>query len=279
MADIVTSRTLDRHEFDRKYRESKTPVVVDGEADDWKATTKWTPEYLDCVLGHQETRVSYRDDGITGANFETETELVPFTEARQRIEEDGRNYVSQMSIERPWVSRRVTGDDVDFPQLADDIRQPRFLDNPSKFHFVTMLWFGGDRCKSGLHWDVFNNFFIQISGKKRFLLFSPSQTEYLYPEYGTRYPHTARVNVFDPDEDDFPRYERAESVELTVEPGDMLFIPTGWWHATDSLTTSISVNFWWLGPDAYVRYLLEMLTDMVGVDTPNLIKLPSDLRM
>lgn len=278
MVDTVNAEEFGRYEFNRGYCKLDEPVLVKDEVVDWRATRKWNPEYLDCLLGHQEARLSFREDGIIGANFDTETETLPFSEARRHICEDGRYYMSQMSIERPWISRLVTGDDVDFPQLPGDIQQPRFLDDLSKLHFVTMFWFGGDSCKSALHWDVFNNFFMQIFGKKRFLLFSPSQTEYLYPEYGTNYPHTARVNVFDPDVSKFPRYEDAEYVELTVTPGDMLFIPKGWWHAADSLTTSISVNFWWLAPEAYMRYLSEVLADKLNWDIPNLLKLPSELR-
>lgn len=279
MVDTVHSTELDRDTLDRKYCRPELPVLAKEEVSDWRATRKWDPDYLDSLLGHRTAILHFREDGITGANFDTEVETLPFSEARRHVDEDGRYYVSQMSIERSWLSKLFTGSDVHFPQLADDIRRPRFLVDRSKFHHVTMLWFGGDRCKSALHWDTLNNFFFQIHGEKRFMLFAPAEAENLYPEYGTEYDHCARVNVFDPDETEFPRYENAESVELKLEPGDMLYIPKGWWHAADSLTTSISVNFWWETPNAYARYLIEVLADRFDRQSPDLLELPDELRL
>lgn len=279
MVDVVKSNELDRERFNRDYYEPKEPVIIKGEASNWKATQKWNPEYLDSLLGHQEAKLSFREDGISGASYDVEIESLPFSEARRRISEDGRCYVSQMSIERPWISRYTTGSSTSFPKLSEDIQKPRFLDDLAKIHHVSMFWFGGDSCKTAVHWDTLNNLFAQIFGKKRFRLFSPSQTEYLYPEFGTDYYHHARVNVFDPDENEFPLYEHAEPQELTLEPGDMLFIPKGWWHAADSLTTSISVNFWWAAPETYIRYLGEVLADRFDFSSPNLLKLPSELRL
>jgi len=31
----------------------------------------------------------------------------------------------------------------------------------------------------------------------------------------------------------------------TLEPGDALLIPKGWWHSAQALTVSFSVSFWW----------------------------------
>lgn len=41
-----------------------------------------------------------------------------------------------------------------------------------------------------------------------------------------------------------PDFSEAPFVEAILGPGDMLFIPKKWWHYVRSLTTSISVNFW-----------------------------------
>lgn len=43
--------------------------------------------------------------------------------------------------------------------------------------------------------------------------------------------HTPRNPPFQPD--------------CVLEPGQMLFIPPGWWHYVRSTTVSFSVSFWW----------------------------------
>jgi hypothetical protein len=51
-----------------------------------------------------------------------------------------------------------------------------------------------------------------------------------------------------PDLARFPRYgealRHASSAEL--EPGDAIYIPYGWWHQVESLTSlNVLVNYWW----------------------------------
>lgn len=36
-----------------------------------------------------------------------------------------------------------------------------------------------------------------------------------------------------------------EFLDCILEEGDMLYIPPKWWHYVRSLTTSLSVSFWW----------------------------------
>lgn len=279
--DKINSNELERERFTQEYCNPSKPVLIKEEAADWKATRKWDPEYLDCVLGNQEISVSFHEEGILGRTVDREVETLPFTEAYPSILDDGRYYMNRMAIDRTWISRLVTGKNEKFSHLANDIKQPRFLDELSRLHHVTMFWFGGDRCKSALHWDTFDNLFVQIFGKKRFLLFAPSQTEHLYPVFDSNGPTASRINVFDSEEaqSKFPRYKDAECTDITLEPGDMLFIPKGWWHAADSLTTSISVSFWWLRPFPYMRILVGTLSERFDWDIPEWIKYTNPTRL
>lgn len=265
MVDKVKAAGFRRGDFQNYYEtDEKRPVLIKGETSEWDATRKWDPEYMECMLGLQEVNVKFLEEEILDASDPDTWENItqPFPEARQSICEDGRYYLAQASIERPWTSRVATGRGVHFPILARDIRRPRFLDDLAKFLFVTNIWFGGDRCKTSLHYDISENFFVQIYGKKEVQLFSPGQTDCLYPTQVEPASHESRVNVFDPDESKFPRYTNAEKFgTVTVEPGDLLYIPRKWWHAVETLSTSISVNFWWKGPYRYTGYCLDLLSD------------------
>lgn len=255
--DTVSTDDLGCDEFDRIYyeREQKEPVLVRNEVSDWDAVKKWDPEYLDCVLGNLEATILFQEEGMFNPNVNIEEMTVPFSEAREYISEDGRYYMPQAAIERPWIARLATGNEVDFPRLREDIRRPRFLHDLRKLLLVTNIWFGGDKCKSPLHYDVSHNLFSQVMGEKRVLLASPAQSEFVYPAYGASSDRQSRVDVFNPDETEFPRYKDADYAEVVVKPGDMLFIPKGWWHAVETLTLSISVNFWWKDIYSYSKYL------------------------
>lgn len=43
----------------------------------------------------------------------------------------------------------------------------------------------------------------------------------------------------------FPGVATLPYQDLVLEPGQMLYIPPGWWHFVRSLSTSFSVSFWW----------------------------------
>ena len=56
----------------------------------------------------------------------------------------------------------------------------------------------------------------------------------------------SQVNILDPDEARFPGFRSATCLEAVLEEGDMLFIPSYWYHAVFHLgAININVNFWW----------------------------------
>lgn len=52
------------------------------------------------------------------------------------------------------------------------------------------------------------------------------------------------VDVAAPDLARYPRFADASFSEAVLRPGELLFIPAKTWHYVRSLTTAISVNFW-----------------------------------
>jgi hypothetical protein len=60
--------------------------------------------------------------------------------------------------------------------------------------------------------------------------------------------NTTQVDVFsDQSKDKFPLFWRdavPEALSATLEPGDVLFFPPGWWHAMRSEDMSFSVSMW-----------------------------------
>jgi hypothetical protein len=40
----------------------------------------------------------------------------------------------------------------------------------------------------------------------------------------------------------FPQFAKARAIDFVLEPGEFVFIPGGWWHATKLLSPSISIT-------------------------------------
>ena len=105
--------------------------------------------------------------------------------------------------------------------------------------------------RSILHFDQYDNLFVQISGSKRFKIYDPQQTCNLYP-YPVHHPMDtrSRVDLEEPNYVAFPRLKHAKGVELVLHPGQTLILPAYWWHevitepTTSETELTISVNFW-----------------------------------
>ena len=82
---------------------------------------------------------------------------------------------------------------------------------------------------------------MQIYGRKEFILFPPEQEPYLYPS--AEKLNLSTVNDVDrPDLERFPLFAKANASRFVLEQGELLFIPSHWWHTTKMLTPCISVS-------------------------------------
>lgn len=99
-----------------------------------------------------------------------------------------------------------------------------------------------------VHYDEQQNFFSQLTGFKRVLLFHPNQFQCLYP-FPLYHPcdRQSQVDFDDPDFERFPKLKDIKGFEVIVGPGDVLYIPMYWWHHVESTMNggiTTSVNFW-----------------------------------
>ncbi|UIP06076.1 cupin-like domain-containing protein [Erythrobacter sp. SDW2] len=112
------------------------------------------------------------------------------------------------------------------------------------------IWIG-NRIRVGTHYDAKENVACCVAGRRRFTIYPPDQIAGLYPGPFELTPAGIPVSMVDPMAPDLEKYPRfAEAARhaqvATLEPGDALYIPYGWWHGVESLDpVSILVNYWW----------------------------------
>ncbi|CAC5402198.1 HIF1AN [Mytilus coruscus] len=114
-----------------------------------------------------------------------------------------------------------------------------------------MLLIGQEGNITPVHYDEQENFFAQVYGYKRFILFPPEEFPNLYP-HPTYHPcdRQSQVDFDEPDFEKFPKFRNASGFETVVGPGDVLYIPIYWWHQVESIPNeghTISVTFWYKG--------------------------------
>lgn len=106
------------------------------------------------------------------------------------------------------------------------------------------FWLGPARTVTPLHCDYDDNIFAQIRGSKRIFLAPPHHDDYLYVREANPVLFGSPFDPEAPDFDAFPLARAASIVEVLVQPGDMLYVPAGWYHQVRALSFSVSANRW-----------------------------------
>ena len=115
---------------------------------------------------------------------------------------------------------------------------------------LVSLWLGNESVVAP-HFDYPANIACCVLGTRRFTLFPPNQVRNLYIGPWDITPAGQPISLVDtrnPDYDQHPLFRDALAAALTTElqPGDVIYIPSLWWHQVES-TAKINglINFWW----------------------------------
>ncbi|CAG8870119.1 hypothetical protein PS627_03865 [Pseudomonas fluorescens] len=129
-------------------------------------------------------------------------------------------------------------------KLLELIRFPDYFER-SRF-IAPRIWIGPKGTLTPLHRDDTDNLFAQVWGQKSFILAAPHHR----PVLGT-WSTSPKGGLdgcdFNPDAPDYQRFPGARNVNflrVVLQAGDLLFLPEGWFHQVESVSTSLSVNFW-----------------------------------
>ncbi len=118
-----------------------------------------------------------------------------------------------------------------------------------------MMWIGPAGTVTSLHHDLTNNFIVQVVGRKRVKLMPAAEVGKLYNH---QHVFSEISDLEDPQIDPvrYPRLTELRFYDVLQEPGEILFMPLGWWHQVKSLDFSITItftNFRWRN-DSYANF-------------------------
>ncbi len=128
-------------------------------------------------------------------------------------------------------------------EMESDYEVPSYFKNclqimadklPLEFQ-LSWMYIGAKNTFSPLHLDLFNTsaWNAVISGKKVWLFYPPNQAQYLY---------NGMVNPFEPDLTKYPLFEKAKPLVCIQSPGEVVFTPSGWWHAVYNEESGVSIT-------------------------------------
>ena len=224
---------LDRKTFAARYFRARKPVIITDMATHWPAVQKWSFDFFAGL--DPERKVTLETGNVMQG--ETNFETARIADYLSKMEQEGgaapkgdkKRYLSMFRVFEQFPHLKA---DVDFSLIeALTMRQ------------IYFAWLGPAETLTGYHIDWIDNIFSQIRGRKRFTLVSPEQSRGMYPS--RKYDYRSSLSEVEPNTWDrarHPLYAGVRPVQVVLEPGQMLFLPAGWWHRVEGLTPSISVN-------------------------------------
>ena len=255
MRPVPEYHDIDRERFEREIQPLGRPAVLRGLCAGWPAVERAREGddslagYLRSAAGSQPFEAWFGDPAIEG-RFGYTPDLAGFNHDRRLATVDQLLdlLLRQRGHERPFsiyagaipIRRHLPGLLADIPMPLMEGKQDPLIS----------LWLG-NRTRTAAHWDLPQNLACVVAGRRRFTLFPTDQVRNLYVgplDFTLAGQPTSLVDIEAPDLKLHPRFaealEAAETAEL--EPGDVLYMPSLWWHAVASLDDiGAMVNFWW----------------------------------
>lgn len=252
---VPVYNNVTKDQFLRDIHPFRIPAILRG-IDIGSCQEKWTAEYLSSCVGNKPVKIHVSKSGqmdFLKKNFQYKT--LSFDQVIKRSAEnlhddffiDNTEVYYLRSLGNDSRGREVANLENHYPELYKDFKVPEFLE-PSTI-FSSVLRVASKGVQLWTHYDVMDNLLVQVTGKKRAVLYSPEDLPYLYLE-GDK---SQVIDIDSPNLELFPDFVKATVHECVMEPGDILFIPALWFHNMTSLEFSVAVNVFWrnLGQEVY----------------------------
>jgi len=203
-------------------------------------------------LGQQ----GHSDEGLFSTSDQTRMTFTDFlADAQQFRESGGKRKLPYFGVHLLWRFKEEENGylgQID-EEMADDLWSIRFdlikewqemnvLPLVQRFYLFAGL--GGTLYHC--HYDLQPNLHVQLTGRKRFILFPPEDWKHLYP-FPVHHDLDRRsmVDLDAPDDVRFPQWSGASGYIVELEAGEALYIPPYWWHHVQSLTPETTSMAMW----------------------------------
>ena len=227
---------INTKEFNNRYFRTQTPVVIKGLTDKTLAGKKWTINYFKDNLGDLLVDVYDNTNKKSAASAYTKADLkMKFRDYLDIISKDEHTDL------RIFLFNMFKYDS----QLREEFPCPEIF--KGTMDHLGFMFFGGKDTTVRIHYDIdmSNVLHTHFGGKKRVILIDPSYSELLYRLPFNTY---SLVNIDEPDYRKYPALKYVKGYEVLLEPGDSVFIPSGYWHYMTYLEGSFSVSYRKLSP-------------------------------
>ncbi|KAL3861855.1 hypothetical protein ACJMK2_007869 [Sinanodonta woodiana] len=253
---------LSLQEFGDLY-DSKWPVIVTDVVPNWSASS-WTKDFF--LERYGDERILLQ--AVEGRLVDGVGHIRTFREFFRHLQRGG--------SQKAWTYMEDEMFSQAHPEIKKDVEpNPYMEENFFKFFpdgirpWDCMILWGSPYSRSTLHMDPYNWTAISgvIYGKKHWKLYPPGQDHYMYIEPKVKcgfplecYKYNSPIDAFDKvDHWRYPNFLNAEYIEVEQRTGEMLIIPTGWYHQAFNSEETLSVSTQLMNRNNYLVILEEII--------------------
>ena len=223
--------------FKEHFYYPQVPVVIKNLSRRWPAYTKWNWDYLKQIAGDKKVGIynNVKSDAYTPINKADDyTTFGDYVDMIQKGPAAWRIFLFNIFNHAP--------------QLTEDFTWPE--DYMKGFvKRVPMLFTGGEGSITHMHFDIDLSHILhtQFMGRKKVLLFPFNQQYKLYRKPFEVLSLADFSNYYDAeksklDAKKFPALNAATGYEVTLQHGDTLFMPGGYWHHMEYLDSGFAMS-------------------------------------
>lgn len=247
-------------EIAARYRDAEVPFKLYAVPEVNKVTDKWTVDYLSSKTRYSGARVeraehnhfmfwSHKNMRRVDPNWKqpTDTVSMSFAKWHELAMAADQNKLSNESEHYYFHTNAMPGDRSGF--VAKDLS---FFATDTKNFFITNVAANkGIQCRFGMrgiiaetHYDGGKNMVAMIKGQKRYILTPPYTCEYLgiiSNRKHTSFRHSI-IDWSNVDECKAAHFDKVAAIDTIVKEGEVLYIPSYWFHYPVSLQYSIQCN-------------------------------------
>lgn len=217
---------LDADRFFEEHYARLAPVVLTGLTDHWPAR-RWTLETLAARVGNPEIEVQWARaaDPDFELNSIAHKKRMRWHAVLAMLADDPETNDFYVTANNGGVNRQALAALwQDFGDLPGYLGRSPLGDG--------FFWMGPRGTITPWHHDLTQNLLVNMVGTKRVSLVSPAQTPAMRN-------HRHCFSDFGAD----PTPEGVPVQTVDIGPGDILFIPVGWWHHVRGLSRTIGMSF------------------------------------
>jgi hypothetical protein len=237
---VITVDTIAPEVFRKEFYQPGIPLVIRNLSHNWPAYHKWNWQLFKELVGHKEVPLynNVKSDAYTPINKADDYKT--FAE-----------YIDMISA-GPAEWRIFLFNIFDHaPELIRDFTWPEHLMKGFVKKYP-MLFTGGAGSITHMHFDIDLSHILhtQFAGRKRVLMFPFQEQHKLYrkPFEVLSLADFSRYYEQQPNYEQFPALKLAQGYDFTLEHGDTLFMPAGYWHHMEYLDSGFAMSLRALHP-------------------------------